>query len=148
MSKKCYYDVLDLQKGASDDEIKKAYRSKVKLYHPDRHQGKGKDEQKEYENLMAETNEANSVLTDKKKRAAYDRGGFAALEDLEHGGSGTHHHSAPTNGPSFQDEMAAVFGKPDPDAHKGEAVAQDVLKRGGAARRRAMARRAAAARKP
>ena len=62
--KRDYYEVLGLQKGASDDEIKKAYRQAAKKYHPDLHPG-----DKECEEKMKEANEAYEILSDKEKRA-------------------------------------------------------------------------------
>ena len=62
-----YYQVLGLKKGASEAEIKKAYRKKAMQYHPDRNQGK-----KEAEEKFKEVNEAYAVLSDKKKKKEYD----------------------------------------------------------------------------
>lgn len=62
--KKNYYDILGIQKGASDDDIKKAFRKLAQKYHPDK---KGGDEAK-----FKEASEAYAVLSDKKKRAEYD----------------------------------------------------------------------------
>ena len=63
-SKKDYYEVLGLKKGASKDEVKKAFHKLAHKYHPDK---KGGDEAK-----FKELSEAYSVLSDKKKRAEYD----------------------------------------------------------------------------
>ena len=62
-----YYQVLGLKKGASEAEIKKAYRKKAMQYHPDRNQGK-----KEAEEKFKEVSEAYAVLSDKKKKKEYD----------------------------------------------------------------------------
>ena len=66
--KRDYYDVLGVSKGASDDEIKKAYRREAKKYHPDLHPG-----DKEAEAKFKEVNEAYGVLSDADKKARYDQ---------------------------------------------------------------------------
>lgn len=74
MSKRDYYEVLGVQKGASDDEIKKAFRKLAIKYHPDKNPG-----DKEAEAKFKEANEAYSVLSDKTKRARYDQFGHAGV---------------------------------------------------------------------
>ncbi len=71
-----YYETLGVQRGASADDIKKAFRKKAMQYHPDRNQGDAGAEQK-----FKEVNEAYDVLKDDQKRAAYDRFGHAAFEN-------------------------------------------------------------------
>ena len=61
--KRDFYEVLEIQKGASDDEIKKAYRKQAKKYHPDLHPG-----DKEAEAKFKEVNEAYEILSDKDKK--------------------------------------------------------------------------------
>ena len=80
--KRDYYEVLGVQKGASDDEIKKTFRKLAKQYHPDLHPG-----DKECEEKFKEVNEAYEVLSDKDKRAKYDQFGHAAF-DPSYGGGG------------------------------------------------------------
>ncbi len=81
--KRDYYEVLGVQKNASDDEIKKAYRSLAKKYHPDMNPG-----DKEAEAKFKEANEAYAVLSDADKRAKYDQFGHAAFDPSMGGGSG------------------------------------------------------------
>ncbi len=73
--KRDYYEVLGVQKGVSDDELKKAFRKQAKQYHPDLHPN-----DKEAEAKFKEVNEAYEVLSDKEKRARYDRFGFAGVD--------------------------------------------------------------------
>lgn len=72
MAKKDYYEVLGVERGASEEEIKKAFRKKALKYHPDRNSGN-----KEAEEKFKELNEAYQVLSDTKKKAQYDQFGTA-----------------------------------------------------------------------
>ncbi|GAA0718854.1 molecular chaperone DnaJ [Clostridium malenominatum] len=83
MAKKDYYEVLGLQKGASEDEIKKAFRKLAIQYHPDKNQGN-----KEAEEKFKEINEAYQVLSDPQKKAQYDQFGTADFQGFEGGGFG------------------------------------------------------------
>lgn len=73
--KRDYYEVLGLSKGASDDEIKKAFRKMAMKYHPDKNPG-----DKEAEEKFKEINEAYGVLSDADKKSKYDRFGHAGVD--------------------------------------------------------------------
>jgi molecular chaperone DnaJ len=83
MSKRDYYEVLGLSKGASADEIKKSYRKVAMQYHPDRNPGDKVAEEK-----FKEAAEAYEILSDTDKRAQYDRYGHAGLSNNGRGPSG------------------------------------------------------------
>ena len=74
-NKRDYYEVLGIQKGASDDDIKKAFRKMAKQYHPDLHPG-----DKAAEAKFKEVNEAYEVLSDAEKKARYDQFGHAGVD--------------------------------------------------------------------
>src|SRR6202011_2551569 len=83
MAEKDYYEILGVKKTATEDEIKKAYRTLAKKYHPDKNKGN-----KEAENKFKEIAEAYAVLSDKEKREQYDRLGKEAFHFGGAGGAG------------------------------------------------------------
>ena len=101
MAKKDYYEVLGLQKGASEDDIKRAYKRLASKHHPDKNQGS-----KEAEEKFKEINEAYEVLGDDHKRAAYDQYGHAAFEQ----GGGTGGFGGGFGGADFGDMFGDIFG--------------------------------------
>ena len=99
MAKRDYYEVLGVQRGADEAEIKKAYRRIAMKHHPDRNQGDNKSEEK-----FKEANEAYEVLSNPQKRSAYDQFGHAGVDgQAGAGGFGG-------GGASFSDIFGDVFG--------------------------------------
>jgi len=82
-NKRDYYEVLGVNKSASAEEIKKAYRKSAMKYHPDRNPG-----DKEAEEKFKELGEAYEVLSDSEKRSRYDQFGFAGVDPNYGGGAG------------------------------------------------------------
>lgn len=99
MSKRDYYQVLDVARTATEADIKKAYRRLAMKFHPDRN-----PDDKQSEEQFKEAKEAYEVLTDAQKRAAYDQFGHAGLEGQRgaHGGFG--------NADAFGDIFGEMFG--------------------------------------
>lgn len=81
--RKDYYKILGVDKNASEDEIKKAYRKRALVHHPDRHANATEVERKEQEKKFKELGEAYGILSDPKKKARYDSG--QDMEDFEGG---------------------------------------------------------------
>lgn len=102
--KRDYYEVLGISKGASDSEIKKAYRVLAKKYHPDTNPG-----DKEAEAKFKEASEAYAVLSDAEKRRQYDAYGHAAFEQGG-GGAGGFDFNNMDMGDIFGDIFGDFFG--------------------------------------
>ena len=81
--KRDYYEVLGLNKNATDDEIKKAYRKLALKWHPDKNQDKKEEAQEKFK----EIGEAYAVLSDKDKKQIYDKYGFEGLDPSRGGGN-------------------------------------------------------------
>ncbi|MBB5517643.1 molecular chaperone DnaJ [Amphiplicatus metriothermophilus] len=105
MAQQCYYDILNVDRGADQAAIKAAFRKAALKYHPDRNRDDPSAEQK-----FKEINEAYEILSDPQKRAAYDRYGRAAFNgglNGAHGFGGPHGFSAA----SFADVFDDIFGE-------------------------------------
>lgn len=112
MSKRCYYDVLGVERSATEDELKKAYRRLTMKFHPDRNPDDPHAKEK-----FVEVKQAYEILSDAQKRSLYDRHGHAAFE---HGGAGG------PGGAGFGD-VGDIFGD----------IFSDIFGMGGGGRRRA-----------
>ena len=102
-TKRCYYEVLQVSKTASEAEIKRAYRKLAMKYHPDRNPGDQAAEEK-----FKEITEAYEVLSDPQKRAAYDQFGHAGVN--QNGGMGGGGFSGAGFGDIFDDLFGDIFG--------------------------------------
>lgn len=106
--KRDYYEVLGLQKGATDAEIKSAYRKLAKKYHPDLN-----PDNPEAEAKFKEINEANDVLSDPDKRARYDQFGHAGVDPSYAGGAGGYSYGGGFggfDGVDLGDIFDSIFG--------------------------------------
>src|ERR1700716_3471567 len=101
MAKRCYYEVLEVERTAGETQLKAAFRKLAMKWHPDRSPG-----DKSCEVRFKEINEAYEVLKDADKRAAYDRFGHAAFE---HGGGAGGNFGADF-GSAFSDLFEGIFG--------------------------------------
>jgi molecular chaperone DnaJ len=102
MAKRCYYDVLEVERTADESGLKSAFRKLAMKWHPDRNPG-----DRNCETRFKEINEAYEVLKDPDKRAAYDRFGHAAFE---HGGPGGPAGFSADFGSAFSDLFEGIFG--------------------------------------
>jgi molecular chaperone DnaJ len=104
MSKRDYYEVLGVARGANDEDLKKAYRRLAMKHHPDRNPGDGNAEA-----AFKEAKEAYEVLSDAQKRRAYDAHGHAAFEHGNGAGAGGGYGNADIND-IFGDIFGNIFG--------------------------------------
>ena len=102
MAKRCYYEVLEVERTVGDGELKSAFRKLAMKWHPDRNPG-----DKTCDARFKEINEAYEVLKDPDKRAAYDRFGHAAFENRPAGGPGGF---GPDFTSAFSDLFEGIFG--------------------------------------
>src|SRR5690606_34686839 len=101
MAKRDYYEILGVERGASEAELKKAYRRLAMKYHPDRN-----PDDKAAEEKFKEANEAYEVLSDATKRSAYDQYGHAGVDPSMGGGAGG---AGFAGGANFSDIFGDVF---------------------------------------
>ncbi|MDA3850646.1 MAG: molecular chaperone DnaJ [Spirochaetaceae bacterium] len=101
MAKRDYYEVLGVEKSSTPEEIKKAYRKLAIKYHPDKNQGNAESEQ-----IFKEATEAYEVLSDEKKRKAFDQFGFAGVDGM---GGPSFNQSAFTGFEDIFGDFSSIF---------------------------------------
>jgi molecular chaperone DnaJ len=121
MAKRDYYEVLGVAKNANEDDIKKAYRKLAMKYHPDRNQG---DEAKKAEEKFKEAKEAYEMLSDAKKRTAYDQFGHAGVDPNMGGMGGGFRGAGPEGFGGFAEAFGDIFGDIFGGARRGGGGAQ------------------------
>ncbi len=127
--KRDYYEVLGVQKGASEDEIKKSFRKMARKYHPDLNKDNPEAAEK-----FKEVNEAYEVLSDKEKRSKYDRFGFAGVDPTygaDAGGAGFSGFDMGDLGDLFGSFFGGGFGSSRSSRkntpQRGESIRQNVM---------------------
>src|ERR1700679_3847052 len=91
-----YYKTLGVERGAEEDDLRKAYRKLARKYHPDLNPG-----DKSAENRFKDVQEAYDILSDSKKRSMYDQVGFYSDAGFAAGGAGAASAGAPRGGPNM-----------------------------------------------
>lgn len=105
MAKEDYYELLGVQRNASDDELKKSFRRLAMKFHPDRNKDNPQAEEQ-----FKKVKEAYDVLSDPKKRAAYDQFGHAGVDPSMGGGPGAYGFNAENFSDIFGDVFGDIFG--------------------------------------
>src|SRR5215468_6491821 len=106
MAKRDYYAVLGVNRDASEEDIKKAYRKLAMRHHPDRNPDKGAEEK------FKEAKEAYEVLSDARKRSAYDQFGHAGVDPAAgFGAAGARGFGGPEGFGGFADAFGDIFGE-------------------------------------
>ena len=105
MAKRDYYEILGINRDASEDEIKKAYRKLAMKYHPDRNTDNPKAEEH-----FKEAKEAYEILSDAQKRAAYDQYGHAGVDPQAGFGGAGGQQGFGGFGDAFADIFGDIFG--------------------------------------
>lgn len=127
MAKRDYYDVLGISRGATEADIKKAYRKLAKEFHPDHNKGN-----KDAEERFKEVQEAYGVLSNSDKRARYDQFGHAGVDPRSQGAGGTHWSTS--DGTTFDfDSIADMFDFGSARGGAGSVFEQFLRGRGGRA---------------
>src|SRR6266496_4161681 len=107
MAKRDYYEILGVSRNVSEEDIKKTYRRLAMKYHPDRNANNQESEEK-----FKQIKEAYEVLSDSRKRAAYDQFGHAGVDpSIGFGAAGARGFGGPEGFGGFADAFGDIFGE-------------------------------------